>query len=246
MDFTLEELSMDGWPALMTVVYDGWVIRLSNGYSNRSNSINPIYPSKINMDEKINYCDELFGRHNLPAAYKLLSCEEHMALEHKLEALHYRKINETSVQTREISGISRKNHKGIIIGEDFDESWINSVIEFNKVGTQDIPVFKKILGNIAREKIVVAKKDGNGIAGCGYGIIGGGYVGVFDIVVEESQRGKGYGREIVETILSEAGKQGAEKSYLQVMLNNPAALHLYEKLGYKESYKYWYRKKYLN
>jgi len=65
---------------------------------------------------------------------------------------------------------------------------------------------------------------------------------VFDIVVKEKFRGKGYGREIVEAILSEAAKRGMRYSYLQVMLNNPIALHLYEKLGYREIYRYWYRK----
>ena len=76
MDFTIEELSMDAWPSIKTCFYDGWVIRLSNGFANRSNSINPIYPSKLNLEEKINYCERLFARYNLPAAYKIISCEE--------------------------------------------------------------------------------------------------------------------------------------------------------------------------
>ena len=243
MDFTLEELSMDGWPALMTLLYDGWVIRLSNGYGNRSNSINPIYSSKINMEEKIEYCKKLFGRHNLPAAYKLLSCEEHKPLEKRLEALKYRKINETSVQTCNIPATTESKRRGIIVSEGFDEHWIKSVIEFNQIEEKDVPTFKKILGNIAREKIVVRKEVAGEIAGCGYGVIGNGYVGVFDITVKEDQRRKGYGREIVETILREAAKRGVKNSYLQVMLNNPAALRLYKKLGFREKYQYWYRKK---
>ena len=36
-------------------------------------------------------------------------------------------------------------------------------------------------------------------------------------------------------------RNGAHTSYLQVMLNNPAALSLYAKVGYQEAYQYWYR-----
>jgi ribosomal protein S18 acetylase RimI-like enzyme len=61
--------------------------------------------------------------------------------------------------------------------------------------------------------------------------------------VTKEFRGKGYGREIVETILTEAARLGAKNTYLQVDIDNPAALGLYEKLGYREIYRYWYRKK---
>ena len=246
MDFTIEELSMNAWPAIKTLLYDGWVIRLSNGYGNRANSINPIYPSVINLEEKLKYCADLFGRCNLPAAYKIIGyegnkpCDEHRAIEEKLEGLNYQKINETSIQTCET--MAKPRYEGIVVSNDFDDRWIVSVIEYNRIEDEHIPTFKKIVGNIAGEKIVVRREEGNEIAGCGYGAIGNDYVGVFDIVVKESFRGKGYGREIVETILSEAYQRGVKKSYLQVMINNPAALHLYAKLGYREIYRYWYRK----
>ncbi|MDR2374804.1 MAG: hypothetical protein LBD96_00015 [Treponema sp.] len=53
MDFAIEELSMNAWLSLQTLVYDGWIIRLANGYTKRANSVNPIYPSKIGMDKRL-------------------------------------------------------------------------------------------------------------------------------------------------------------------------------------------------
>jgi len=41
----IEELSMNALPALSTVFLNGWILRFSNGYTRRANSVNPIYPS---------------------------------------------------------------------------------------------------------------------------------------------------------------------------------------------------------
>ena len=243
MDFTIEELSINAWPALQTIIYDGWVIRLSNGYGNRANSINPIYPSNMELSAKLNYCDELFTRHNLLTTYKLLGCEEHKTIEETLEGLGYRKINETSIQVCNVPDNPGNPARGIIVNDGFSDQWKESVIEFNRIEEKHTQVFRKIVDNVAVEKIVVHKEIDGKIVGCGYGAIDNGYVGIFDIVVKEEFRGKGYGREIVEAILSGAAERGVKKTYLQVMINNSVALHLYKKMGYREIYRYWYRKK---
>ena len=242
MDFTIEELSMNAWPSLQTLVYDGWILRLSDGYGHRANSVNPIYPSKIKLEKKIAYCDELFTQHNIPTAFKLVDCEEHRKINQKLEKLSYRVINETSIQVCNLKDTFRPSG-GIMISGDFCDRWIKSIIEFNKIDEKNQAVLRKILHNIRVKKIVAHKELDGKIIGCGCGIIENGYAGIFDIVVQEKERGKGYGREIVEAILAEAVKLGIKKSYLQVMLNNPVALQLYKKLGYREKYQYWYRKK---
>lgn len=42
-----EELSMNAHPAIKTHVYDGWLLRFANGYTNRANSVNMIYPFRL-------------------------------------------------------------------------------------------------------------------------------------------------------------------------------------------------------
>jgi ribosomal protein S18 acetylase RimI-like enzyme len=243
MDFTIEELSMNAWPSIQTMLYDGWVIRMANGYTKRANSINPIYNSKNELDEKIEYCKELYTKYNLPTIYKIIDCEDYKLIDKKLETLNYELVDITSVQISNEISILKNNFTGIIIDTEFDTKWINGFIECGNIKKEYIETIKIMLKNITGNKIVIYKESGGKIAGCGYGVIENNFVGIFDIIVKENERGKGYGKEIVKTILSEAGKHGIKKSYLQVVENNIIAKNLYEKLGYKEEYKYWYRKK---
>jgi len=68
---TLEELSMNAWPALQTMLYGGWVLRFANGYTRRANSINPIYPSTRGVEKKIAACEEIYRGRNLRVVYKM-------------------------------------------------------------------------------------------------------------------------------------------------------------------------------
>ena len=243
MDFTIEELSLNAWPALKTLFCDGWIIRLANGYSFRSNSVNMLHPSKTDIEEKINYCDRIFTCHNIRPAYKILGCEEHKAAEETLKNLSYEKIYETILQVCEIPKSTKRNAEGIIVSNTFDDKWKESVIRFNKIKEEHKSTFKNIMDNVPDEKIVVRKVYGGETIGCGYAALEKNYAGLFSIVVKEEFRGKGYGREIVEAMLTEAARRGINKTYLQVDHDNNSALKLYEKFGYKEIYRYWYRVK---
>jgi ribosomal protein S18 acetylase RimI-like enzyme len=151
-------------------------------------------------------------------------------------------IDITSVQICNDIKVLEKGCPGINMQIDFSEKWVNGFIECNNIKDEFIDTLETMLKNITGDKIVIYKELNNEIIGCGYGVIENGYVGLFDIVVKENKRGNGYGKEIVLSILSEAGKVGIKKSYLQVVNNNETAKRLYRKIGYREKYKYWYRK----
>jgi ribosomal protein S18 acetylase RimI-like enzyme len=243
MDFTLEELAMNAWPSIQTSFYDGWIIRMANGYTKRANSINPLYPSKLKMNEKITHCEKIFRAHKLPVIYKLVDCAEHRTLDKQLERLGYEKIDSTSVQVCASLKPLGGKITGIKISEDFTESWIQALLNCNKIRQSQVETILLMLNNILAKKIVVYKKEEGSIIGCGYGVIEKNFVGIFDIIVKEAMRGRGYGEEIVRSLLASAKNAGAGKAYLQVVDTNAVAKNLYKKLGFREKYQYWYRKK---
>jgi ribosomal protein S18 acetylase RimI-like enzyme len=158
--------------------------------------------------------------------------------------LNYDKIDLTSVQIYDkIEQINSKS-TNIIIENKFSENWKHCFYQCNNISNLETKnTIENMLKNIRHDIISVYKTKDDKFAGCGYGVIEKGFVGIFDIIVKEEFRGNGYGKEIVETILVKAKENGINRAYLAVVNNNLIAKNLYEKIGFKEIYKYWYRKK---
>ncbi len=54
------------------------------------------------------------------------------------------------------------------------------------------------------------------------------------VIVDDTKRGKGYGRQMLKLAIAKAVREfGAKKITLGVFDNNPAALHCYESVGFK-------------
>lgn len=60
-----EELFMNTWPALL---YDGWILRFANGCTRQTNSIQPLYFSAQNIEEKP-HLQRVLPRSSCPSSY---------------------------------------------------------------------------------------------------------------------------------------------------------------------------------
>ena len=73
---TAEEACFNAWPALKEIFYDGWLIRLANGETRRTNSVNVIGPGSRAMEEKIAHCERIYAAHNQSAYFRIRSCDD--------------------------------------------------------------------------------------------------------------------------------------------------------------------------
>lgn len=65
--------------------------------------------------------------------------------------------------------------------------------------------------------------------------VGEGTAFIWDIVIDEAERGHGYGRAAMEALESLARSLGYEMIRLQVFRDNAVARHLYQVVGYTET-----------
>jgi ribosomal protein S18 acetylase RimI-like enzyme len=238
-----EELSRNALPSLQTQYYDGWILRFTNGYSytNRANSVNMVYPSTLDPQIKIAECEKRYFSLGLPATFKITG-EADAEIEELLERRGYTVITPTRVMTAAISDgpVSGDCELTRSIGED----WLDAYFTLSRyTDAKRHEIARLILNNIT-VPVVCGRlaKEGETVA-CGLCVTERGYAGLFNIVVEESQRGRGYGEELCRTLLSTAHRLGAHTAYLQVVKENNTAINLYSKLGFQVEYTYWYRTK---
>ena len=232
---------MNAWPALVTLFYDGWVLRFAKGYTKRANSIHPLYPSIDDPSEKITACEQLYQKGSQRTVFKMTQAVQPSELDALLEHRGYGLDSPTSVQTLDLNLANGSATHRSIVSETLSETWLADCCRLSGIEKRHQPTLRRMLSEPRVETgFFFIQEHGQTIA-CGMGAVQNQHVGLFDIITDVNYRKQGYGHQLVTDLLAWGRERGAQTAYLQVMLNNPPALRLYSKLGFKESYRYWYR-----
>lgn len=238
----IEEISMNALPALQTIVYDGWILRFANGYSRRANSVNPLYSGDGNPDEKIAACEALFRARNQKVTFKLTPNVCPADLDERLHSKGYAKDGGASVQVADLAELPQPSRTAQI-KESLTPQWLDEYCRMNQVEDRHRHTLTQILPNIHGKTAFTSLVQNGQTVACGLGVLEGEHVGLFDITTDPAWRKQGLGEALVLSVMAWARENGARTAYLQVVTNNTPALRLYEKLGFKEVYQYWYRTK---
>ncbi|MFD1136617.1 GNAT family N-acetyltransferase [Paenibacillus urinalis] len=237
----IEELSLNHWPSLSTLLYGGWLLRLANGFTKRANSIHPLYHSAGETARKITECEKLYAANGLPAVFKITPFIHPAELDSTLDQAGYSVVDVTSVQTVDLAHIRKPRLTSVQIYECPHDEWLNDYYKLNQVKAADRITMERMLSNIKTRRGFISLYDDEQVVACGLGVVEREYIGLYDIVTDARYRNRGFGEQMILNLLSWGKDHGARFSYLAVIANNAPALRLYSKIGYTENYKYWYR-----
>ena len=239
MNLRLEELAMNAWPALSQVLYDGWVLRFAAGYTKRANSVNPLYGSTLDLERKVLQCEALYRAAGLPAVFRLTPFSPPAGLDRVLENRGYGRVDPSLVMYCPLEGAGARASGAAFRAVGCIDDWL-TVHAILKGGPAD-PTHGEMLRRVVPEGLFAALSDGGRPVACGLGVMEEGWLGLFDIVTGAEYRRRGFGSALVRGMLAWAQARGARHAYLQVQGDNAPAIRLYEGLGFREAYSYWYR-----
>lgn len=223
----LEELSLNAWPSLQQILYDGWILRFANGHTKRANSINSVYTSTKDVYEKIKRCEQIYSDRNLKPIFRVTPLTDPENLDEILAHEGFEEKDVSSVQVMDLVSLHFQVSAKIKIWEEFSRDWLDSLVQLSGVSIEAQASLAGMLRNIAPRKCFAVLLEEDQVVACGLGILENHYVGLFEIVTAKNKRRQGFGKELILNILDWAKQNGAKKAYLQVAMNNEPALNLY-------------------
>jgi N-acetylglutamate synthase len=247
---SIEEISLNALPALRTVYYDGWVLRMADGYTRRANSVQALYPGSLPLDEKIAYCEEIYRGAGLPCLFKMTDAVLPAELDAALDKQGYEMDASTSVRTLDLTDYdTQPTYPYFTIEATPQEEWLGAFGRLNQSFAPHVRAMRRVVNTIVPRAgfIALRQPDSKTIVAVALAVAERGYVGMYDVVVDEKLdeklRGQGLGRQLMLYALAWGKANGARTAYLQVLSTNEPAVRLYGGVGFREQYRYWYRSK---
>jgi ribosomal protein S18 acetylase RimI-like enzyme len=237
----IEEASLNAWPALQQILFDGWILRFAKGYTKRANSVNPLYGNSLDIHEKVDVCEELYEKRGLRPVFRLTPFSSPPDIDQVLESRGYQEADPTYVLHLDLTDRKILPLPSSELRVEELDDWMDLFCQFSETSMEKHQTHKEILKSIPFERLLVSLLDSGQPVACGLGVLEGRYFGLFDLITDLGHRNKGYGTQLVSNLLRWAQEQGARHAYLQVMSLNQPARQLYAKFGFETVYQYWYR-----
>lgn len=243
----IEEISLNTWPAEQSVHLEGWILRTAAGYTKRANSVNPLYSpvheeTEQVLKRKINKAEQYYTEAGLDTVFKITSFSEPAGLDGLLGRQGYTVAEPSSVRQRGLERLPFPPGKHVLVLEDkLTEQWLETFTKLTQLKPEHRNTMQRMLdSSYLQQGYALLLKEGVPAA-CGLGVIQDGVIGLYDIVTDPAHRRQGLAEELILGLLHWAREQGVRTAFLQVVQANSKASALYDKLGFREIYTYWYR-----
>lgn len=154
----LEEAGFNAWPALQTVLLDGWVLRFAGGYTKRANSINPTYPGENgDLAAKVDTCEAIYAGRDQPAIFRLTSFGVPAGLDDLLADRGYTVIDQTLVLRRSLA--DARSLTGADVRDTPLEEWLDRYVALSGAALDKRDTHAAMLRQIAGTPFFATLRD---------------------------------------------------------------------------------------
>ena len=239
---TLESAACQAWPALEEEQLRGWTLRFANGYTKRANSANPTGAAGDLSPAEIAHIEGRYRARGLVPTFRLVDAMRSAVVDALLDERGYRLVDPSLVMVRPLERGAPEVFLDLV--ED-PAAWLQGFGRITGMASNVDGRHLQILRAISGPRAMAVLRQPAGTAGdpicCGLGVVVRRLVGLFDVATAPDFRGRGLATRLCEGLMGWGLSRDAEAAYLQVSSSNVAAISVYERLGFRRAYAYWYR-----
>ena len=239
----LEAVGFRAWPAA-SVQYDGsWLIRLTAGHgSKRLNSVNPLDPSDSrDIEARLEKAARLFSDHGRPLTVRQTPLTPPPLIEH-MDASGWPVFSETVVMMADIPPNDTSEAIEHLPLRDVDR-FVDARLSICGEDIEAKAGLSEIINAIKPESgLFLFESPEDGPVAVSLAVHDNDMAGILQVAVAENARRQGTGSAIVNASLRWARLRGARTAWLAVETDNTAAIGLYRKFGFRDVYRYAYRR----
>ena len=197
----LEKIAADAFVGLEEILYDGWELRFTQGFTGRANSVQIREASTIELPKKVAFCEKAYARHDLPCMFKLTDADGELIS--YLEQRGYRVTKPTDVMLLALdqtdAGCDAQEVSAGVYFSATPEGWFESYFAFeNMQDKTKQELTKKIHAKVAVDQVYIRVMHEEKVAAVASLAIESGYSLLHNVVVSPNLRGIGLYRFVFE------------------------------------------------
>ena len=238
----LEVIAFHSWPAREIVPLGDWILRADAGVTRRANSVFPYGDPGLPLDEAVEYVVNFYRNRELIPRFQVTKASVPGGLDDALAKYGFAYEMKTYFHTCKIEDVLRvSGGYNVEMSSEPDDEWFSSYSRISGHSAEVLRVRKGIFERMPLEKRFASVRERGAVIGISIGVIHRGYLGIFSVRTDEEHMRRGVAKSINRGLISWAEEKGAQVAYLQVEADNKSAIQLYESLGFRKKYEYWYR-----
>jgi ribosomal protein S18 acetylase RimI-like enzyme len=235
-ELALEAIVANGWRAPDTAELGGWRLRAADGFTGRANSVLPLGPPGLPLDDALDHARGWYAERGLPLRLQV-PIEARRLLDAGLGERGWTPTPPVHVMAARIDTLRVSADPGLVqIDDRAEDGWLARYRD----GAGLEPAARRVLTNHEVVGFAAVRAAGTTIA-IGRGTVDDGWLGVTAVEVDPAHRRRGLASAVLAALLAWGRAHGARRTHLEVTSENSAALALYERAGYWTHHEYHYR-----
>lgn len=238
----IEETAADAVPAAVVERLDGWWLRFNHGVKRRPNSVLANADGgRLTLEDKLERTEAFYAEHGLKARFQLCPASLPAGLAEVLAARGYLRAPEAvSVQTAFLEDVPAPAAEVLLL-EHPTPIFLNLYCEIEGLTGVKAAASREMLTGLPGRAVFAFARDAAGHpAATGVGVAHGGRLGVFNVATHPDSRRQGLASAVVRALCEWGTNRDLDEAYLQVSSGNRGALAVYERLGFRTLYEYFY------